>query len=116
MRAWTSSRSTPPCAAAVPGYVGMMGSRRKVARVLDELAAEGHARDLLKPRSTRPSAWTSARKVTGGDRGEHRGGGAAVQRTGRGTGGEQHARRLKAARLRSSYQERDPGVATDVSP
>ena len=32
---------------AVPGYVGMMGSRRKVARVLDELAAEGHAREAL---------------------------------------------------------------------
>ena len=28
----------------VPGYVGMMGSRRKVARVFDELVAEGHAR------------------------------------------------------------------------
>lgn len=31
----------------VPGYVGMMGSRRKVARVLDELAAEGHGREAL---------------------------------------------------------------------
>ena len=32
---------------AVPGYVGMMGSRRKVARVLDELHAEGHTREVL---------------------------------------------------------------------
>ena len=31
----------------VPGYVGMMGSRRKVSRVFDELAAEGHAREAL---------------------------------------------------------------------
>ncbi len=31
----------------VPGYVGMMGSRRKVARVFDELATEGHAREAL---------------------------------------------------------------------
>ena len=28
----------------VPGYIGMMGSRRKVARVFDELVAEGHDR------------------------------------------------------------------------
>ena len=32
----------------VPGYVGMMGSQRKVARVFDELAAEGHAREDLR--------------------------------------------------------------------
>ncbi len=32
----------------VPGYVGMMGSRRKVARVFDELAAEGHERETLR--------------------------------------------------------------------
>ena len=31
----------------VPGYVGMMGSRRKVSRVFDELAAEGHTREAL---------------------------------------------------------------------
>ena len=31
----------------VPGYIGMMGSRRKVARVFDELAAEGHSREVL---------------------------------------------------------------------
>ncbi len=31
----------------VPGYVGMMGSRRKVRRVFDELAAEGHSRESL---------------------------------------------------------------------
>lgn len=31
----------------VPGYVGMMGSRRKVARVFDELVAAGHSRDAL---------------------------------------------------------------------
>ncbi len=31
----------------VPGYVGMMGSRRKVARVFDELAAEGFGREAL---------------------------------------------------------------------
>lgn len=31
----------------VPGYIGMMGSRRKVARVFDELAAAGHAREDL---------------------------------------------------------------------
>ena len=32
----------------VPGYVGMMGSRRKVARVFDELVADGHAREELR--------------------------------------------------------------------
>lgn len=32
----------------VPGYVGMMGSRRKVARVFDELAAEGCTREALR--------------------------------------------------------------------
>ena len=32
----------------VPGYVGMMGSRRKVARVFDELVGAGHARDALR--------------------------------------------------------------------
>ena len=32
----------------VPGYIGMMGSRRKVARVFDELTAEGHTRDGLR--------------------------------------------------------------------
>ena len=32
----------------VPGYVGMMGSRRKVARVFEELAAEGHAQENLR--------------------------------------------------------------------
>ena len=31
----------------VPGYVGMMGSRRKVARVFDELVSEGHPREDL---------------------------------------------------------------------
>ncbi len=31
----------------VPGYVGMMGSRRKVARVFDELVSEGHAKEAL---------------------------------------------------------------------
>ena len=31
----------------VPGYVGMMGSRRKVARVFDELLAEGHTHEAL---------------------------------------------------------------------
>lgn len=31
----------------LPGYVGMMGSQRKVARVFDELAAEGHSREAL---------------------------------------------------------------------
>ena len=31
----------------VPGYVGMMGSRRKVGRVFDELVAEGHPREAL---------------------------------------------------------------------
>ena len=32
----------------VSGYIGMMGSRRKVARVFDELVAGGHARDDLR--------------------------------------------------------------------
>ena len=32
----------------VPGYIGMMGSRRKVARVFDELAAGGHERKDLR--------------------------------------------------------------------
>ena len=32
----------------VPGYIGMMGSRRKVARVFDELAGAGHTRAELR--------------------------------------------------------------------
>ena len=32
----------------VPGYVGMMGSQRKVNRVFDELVAEGYAREDLR--------------------------------------------------------------------
>ena len=32
---------------SVPGYIGMMGSRRKVARVFDELLAEGYTREDL---------------------------------------------------------------------